>query len=70
MRVGEVHKVFFEVDGMSTEVLSIRMASYRYKYSMRTIRQWCNEDKLIAIEFEGRNWITVESIDRHLRRDI
>lgn len=69
MRVGEVEKVFMLLDGMLTEMVSVAMASYRYKYSVRTIRQWSDEGKLITVEIEGRRWITVESIDRHLRRD-
>lgn len=69
MSVGEGMKIFFDVDGMLTEVLSIKLAAYRYNFSVRTIRQWCEEGKLIAYELDGRWWIPASELDRHTRRD-
>lgn len=62
--IGESIKVFLAVDGMLTEVLSVKSASYRLKYSVRTIQQWCDEGKLIAINAEGRWWIPIAEIIR------
>lgn len=69
MSVGEGMQFFCYIDNVLTEVLSIRLASYRYNFSVRTIRQWCEEGKLIAYELEGRWWIPVTELDRHARRD-
>jgi hypothetical protein len=70
MSAGEGMQIFFMVDDMLTEVLSIKLASYRYNFSVRTIRQWCEEGKLIAYELDGRWWIPTSELDRHTRRDI
>lgn len=59
---GEVVKVFFEVRGMLTEMLTVKQASYHAKYSERTIQQWADEGKLIAINVEGRWWIDAAQI--------
>lgn len=69
MSVGEVGQIFFMVDNVLTEVLSIKLAAYRYNFSVRTIRQWCEEGKLIAYELDGRWWIPTSELDRHTRRD-
>lgn len=70
MSVGEVQQFFCYVDDVLTEVLTVRLASYRYNFSVRTIRQWYEEGKIGAYELEGRLWIPVTELDRHTRRDI
>jgi len=59
---GEGMKVFFLVDGMLTEMLTVKQASYHAKYSERIIQQWAGEGKLIAINVEGRWWIDAAQI--------
>jgi hypothetical protein len=54
--VGEGMKIFLQVDGMLTEVMTVMSASYHLKYAHRTIQQWCDEGRLIAWNFEGR-WL-------------
>jgi len=66
---GEGVQVFMRLDGMLTEVLSIKSAAYRLKYSIRTIQQWIDEGKLIAINVDNRNWIPISEIDRITARD-
>jgi len=61
---------FLKIDDMLTEVLSVKAAAYRLKYAERTIRQWCDEGKLIAINVENRWWIPLPEIERHERRDL
>lgn len=70
MSVGEGRRFFILIDSVLTEVLSVAQAAYHYKYSVRTIRQWIDEDKIFATEFEGRHWIPKKELDRHTRRDI
>lgn len=54
---GEGIKIFFEVDGMLTQVVTVMVAAYHLKYSTRTIQQWADEGKLIAYNIEGRWFI-------------
>lgn len=67
--IGEGMQVFIAVDGVLTEVVSVKTASYRLQYSIRTIQQWCDEGKLIAINAEYRWWIPVNEIERVKTRD-
>lgn len=67
---GEGMKIFIELNGMLTEVLTVKLVAYRYNFSVRTIRQWIDEGKLSAINIDGRWFISVTEIDRHTRRDI
>jgi len=69
MSIGEGMKLFLQVDNVLTEVLSCRLAAYRYNFSIRTIRQWIDEDKIKSYEIDGRHWIPVSELDRHTRRD-
>ena len=66
---GEGMKVFLEIDDMLTEVLTVKLAAYRYNFSVRTIRQWIDEGKVSAIDLDGRWLIPVPEIDRLARRD-
>lgn len=59
---GEGMKIFFLVNGMLTEMLTVKQASYHAKYSERTIQQWADEGKLIAINVEGRWWLDAAQI--------
>jgi len=63
---GEGMKFFLQTDTMLTEVLTIRLAAYRYNFSMRTIQKWCDEGKLIAYEFEGRWLIPISELERYV----
>jgi len=65
---GEGVQVFIMVDGMLTEVLSVMTVAYRYNFAERTIRQWCDHGKLIAINVEGRWWIPTSEIESYLAR--
>lgn len=69
MSIGEGRRIFILQDGMLTEVLSVKSAAYRLKYSVRTIQQWCDEGKLIAINAEFRWWIPITEIERVKARD-
>jgi len=55
--VGEGMKIFLEVDGMLTEVLTLKSAAYHYNCPARTIQQWIDEGKLIAYQIEQRWFI-------------
>lgn len=55
--IGEVQQVFFVVDSVLTEMLTVKQAAYHYNFSFRTIQQWIAEGKIAPIEIEGRNWI-------------
>lgn len=63
MSVGEVVQVFFVVDGMLTEMITVKQAAYRLKYHERTIQRWADEGKLIAINVEGRVWVDAAQIN-------
>lgn len=64
--IGEVTQVFFVVDGMSTEMLTVKQAAYHYNFSFRTIQKWIDEGKIIPIEIEGRNWIKKADLDKRI----
>jgi excisionase family DNA binding protein len=66
---GEGMKIFLQVDGMLTEVITTELAAYRYNYAKTTIRQWADEGKLIAYKVAGVLLIPVSEIDRFLKRD-
>lgn len=66
---GEVGQVFMMVDGMLTEMLTVKQAAYHLKYSVRTLQQWIGEGKLIAISIDNRNWIPRHEVDRIKARD-
>lgn len=66
MRVGEVHQVFFVVDSVLTEMLTVKQAAYHYNYSFRTIQKWIDEGKIIAIKVEGKNWLKKEDLDKRI----
>jgi len=69
MSVGEVEKIFLQVDNMLTEVLTIMPATYHLNYSQRTIQQWCDEGKIQAFKI-GNTWlIPVSEINRIKSRD-
>lgn len=59
---GEGMKLFLEVDGMLTEVITVVQAAYHLKYHHRTIQRWCDEGRLIAFNFEGRWFIDAAQI--------
>jgi len=60
--IGEGMQVFMLLDGMLTEMITCKQASYHFNFSMRTIQQWADEGKLIAINVEGRLWLSKESV--------
>lgn len=66
---GEGMKIFLEVDGMLTEVITTELAAYRYNYAKTTIRQWADEGKLIAYKVAGVLLIPIVSIEQFLERD-
>jgi len=66
MSIGEVEKVFLQIDSVLTEMLSCKQAAYRYNFSQRTFQQWCDEGKLKAVDFEGRWFIPIAEIERHV----
>jgi len=63
---GEGMKIFFEIDTVLTEMLTVMQVAYRYNFSTRTIQKWCDEGKLIAHEFEGRWFIPTAEIERYV----
>jgi excisionase family DNA binding protein len=69
MSAGEGTRIFFEIDNVLTEMLTVRQAAYHLQYSVRTIQQWIGEGKLIAINVDNRNWIPKTEIDRIKARD-
>jgi excisionase family DNA binding protein len=60
--VGEGIKVFFLIDTVLTEMLSVKQAAYHLKYHERTIQRWAEEGKLIAINVDGRWWLDAVQI--------
>lgn len=69
MSVGEGRRIFFEIDSVLTEVLTIKLAAYHYNFSERTIRQWCDEGRISAMIFEGRWYIPKIELDSYARRE-
>ena len=69
MSIGEADKVFAEIDGMLTEVFTVRQTAYHLKYSERTIRQWCDEGKMVCCKIGNAIYIAKHSINRHKWRD-
>jgi excisionase family DNA binding protein len=67
MSVGEVAQVFFVVNDMLTEMLTVKQAAYRYNFSFRTIQKWIDEGKISPIEIEGRNWIKKTDIEQRIQ---
>lgn len=67
--IGEVEKVFLQIDNMLTEVLTIMSATYHLNYSKRTIRQWCDEGKIEAFKVANVWFIPMAEIERLKRRD-
>jgi hypothetical protein len=68
MSVGEGRQFFVLLDGMLTEMITSKQAAYHLNFSMRTIRQYADEGKLIAINVDGRLWITKASVEECLMR--
>ena len=66
---GEGVQVFMLLDSVLTEMLTVKQAAYHLKYSIRTLQQWIDEGKLIAINVDNRNWIPRYEIDRINARD-
>lgn len=62
-------RIFFEVDNVLTEVLTVAAASYHYNFAPTTIRQWIFEDKIIAIKIADVLFIEKSSIESFLKRD-
>lgn len=69
MSIGEVEKVFLQIDSVLTEMLSCKQAAYHYNFHHRTIRKWAEEGKIKAIEFEGRWWIAKIDLEAFLKRN-
>ena len=66
MSIGEGRRIFFEVDNVLTEMLTVKQAAYRYNFSFRTIQKWIDEGKISPIEIEGRNWLKKEDLDKRI----
>lgn len=66
MSVGEGRRIFFEIDNVLTEMLTVKQAAYHYNFSFRTIQKWVDEGKLSPIEIEGRNWIKKSDIEQRI----
>jgi len=60
---GEGVQVFMLLDGMLTEMMTVKQAAYRLKYHERTVQRWADEGKLIAINVEGRLWLDAAQIN-------
>jgi hypothetical protein len=69
MSVGEVEKIFLQVDNMLTEVLTVELAAYHYNFAKTTIRQWCDEDKVKFYKVYGMLLIDKNDIERFINRD-
>ena len=67
---GEGMLIFLQIDNVLTEVLTVELAAYRYNYAKTTLRQWCDEDKLISYKVAGILLIKKDSIEHFLKRDI
>lgn len=63
---GESIKVFLEIDGVLTQVLTVKQASYRYNCPSRTIQQWIDEGKLIAHQIEQRWFIPLDAFETRI----
>lgn len=63
MSIGEGAIFFLYVDSVLTEMLSVKQAAYHYNFHVRTIQQWIDEGKIIAINFERRWWIPKSEIE-------
>jgi excisionase family DNA binding protein len=59
---GEGIKIFFLIDTVLTEMMTVRQAAYHLKYHERTIQRWAEEGKLIAINVDGRWWLDAVQI--------
>lgn len=66
MSEGEGRQFFISIDGVLTEMLTVKQAAYRYKFSFRTIQQWIGEGKIEPIEIEGRNWLKKEDLESRI----
>jgi len=64
--IGEGMQVFMVVDGVLTEMLTVKQAAYRYNFSFRTIQKWIDEGKISPVEIEGRNWIKKADLDKRI----
>jgi hypothetical protein len=69
MSVGEGMQLFLEVDGMLTQVFTVKQTSYHVKYSVRTLHQWIDEGKLIAYKVANMLLIPESEINRIRWRD-
>lgn len=50
------------------QVMTAPMIASLYHYHPQTIRDWCNEGKIMA-ERQGKNWLIVRSsVDEYLRK--
>lgn len=67
MSIGEGRRFFILVDGMLTEMLTVKQAAYHYNFSFRTIQQWIDEGKIIPIEIEHRNWVKKEDMESRVK---
>lgn len=66
MSVGEGRRIFFEIDSVLTEMMTVKQAAYHYNYSFRTIQKWIDEGKIIAIKVEGKNWLKKKDLDKRI----
>lgn len=66
--IGEGVQVFMLLDGVLTEMITCKSASYHLKFHMRTIRQYVDEGKLIGINVDGRLWLSKASVNQFLMR--
>ena len=66
--IGKDVQVFMIVDSVLTEMVTCKSAAYHLNFSMRTIRQWADEGKLIGINVDGRLWLTKDSVEQCLKR--
>jgi hypothetical protein len=69
MSAGEGMQLFLEVDGMLTQVFTVKQTSYHVKYSVRTLHQWIDEGKLIAYKVANMLLIPESEINRIRWRD-
>jgi len=60
--IGEGIKVFIEIDGVLTQMITVKQAAYHLKYHERTVQRWADEGKLIAINVGGVLWLDAVQI--------
>lgn len=67
--VGEGMLIFFVIDNVLTEMLTVESASYHYNFARTTIRKWSDEGKIKSHKIAGGLFIEKSSIEDFLKLD-